>query len=243
MRMKEMAGAVALAAILLSAAGAGAQEADAARERTLTATGQGSVTVAMDEAVLVLGVEQEADEAAAAMQAMSGALQGVFAELDAAGIAEADRQTVGLSLDPIVDIEQEDGRQRRTTLGYRASSMVQLTLGDVDAVGALIDRLTQAGANRLSHISFDVADRSAAIEEARRRAVEDAQARAELYAGSAGVTLGEIVNISEGGAAEAMPVGMRARAADAMMSVPVASGTADVTAEVTVTWRIGDGGQ
>jgi uncharacterized protein YggE len=100
----------------------------------------------------------------------------------------------------------------------------------------VIDALTGAGANRLYGISFDVADKKAHLEMARRLAVEDARARASLYAEAAGVTLGPVISIRDTPSGDG-PVAFRA---DAMVAAapPVAGGTVTLGAEVEVVWGI-----
>ena len=100
-----------------------------------------------------------------------------------------------------------------------------------DAVRALAG----AGANRLYGIAFDVAEPRPSVDAARREAVADARAKAELYAEAAGVTLGPVVTIREsvgmGG-----PEPLRAKAA--MEAAPVAEGTVTLTADVEVVFGI-----
>ena len=68
--------------------------------------------------------------------------------------------------------------------------------------------------------------------------VADAKARAELIAGAAGVKLGAIKSISEGGPAP-MPMPMLRMAAEAAAgAVPVASGEVGTTAQVTIVWTL-----
>jgi hypothetical protein len=89
-------------------------------------------------------------------------------------------------------------------------------------------------------VSFDLADRQAATDEARRDAVADARDRAELYAGAAGVVLGDLLSISES-AVYAPPMPMydaRGVTGAGGESVPVAPGSLSLTTSVTVTYAI-----
>ena len=91
----------------------------------------------------------------------------------------------------------------------------------IDSLGAVIDALAKAGANRLQGVSFDVADPGRTSTRAREQAVADARARAELYARAAGVTLGPVVSIRETVDMPG-PIMMRAEAADAARRSPPA---------------------
>ena len=70
-------------------------------------------------------------------------------------------------------------------------------------LGAVIDALVNAGANEMNGVSFAIRDSDPLLAQARGKAVADARSRAETYAKAAGVDLGNILSISEGGAVEA----------------------------------------
>jgi uncharacterized protein YggE len=75
------------------------------------------------------------------------------------------------------------------------------------------------------------------MDEARKRAVADALDRARLYADAAGVTLGPLVSLSEGGAYQ-QPQPMFRRDAAMESAVPVAGGEVGIVASVSVTFEI-----
>jgi hypothetical protein len=71
---------------------------------------------------------------------------------------------------------------------------------------------------------------------ARANAVDDARAKAEIYAKAAGVSLGPILSISESDSGNPRPVFM-ARAVAAPLP-PVANGEESVSATVSIVWEI-----
>jgi len=83
---------------------------------------------------------------------------------------------------------------------------------------------------------MSAADQEALYRKALEGAVADARKRAEALAGAAGVSLGRVTAIVEGGGSGPMPVAMAAKAADA--TTPIEPGTQDVTAQVSVTFAI-----
>lgn len=208
--------------------------------RQIVVSGHGEVGVVPDVARVSLGVEAEGETAQAALDAMSESLAAVMTELDAAGIAAEDRQTTNLSLYP--QYSQEDraeGGSARRIIGYQAQSILQIRVADIAAAGGLIDTLTGAGANRIDSISFDISDPKAATAKARRRAVRDARRKATHFANAAGVAVGEVLRITDGGGPSPRPMAM-ARMADGMESVPLAEGSITVAADVRVVFRIAD---
>jgi uncharacterized protein YggE len=72
--------------------------------------------------------------------------------------------------------------------------------------------------------------------EARDAAVADALAKAKRYAAAAGLKLGEIISIEEGGAYPPPRPMMRAEAMAA--DVPIAPGQTELSASVTITFAL-----
>ena len=82
--------------------------------------------------------------------------------------------------------------------------------------------------------------RDALENEARRHAVADARAKAEFYAAEAGVSLGRVVEIVEAGVALPRPFRAEAAMLKASTAVPVAPGTLEIRANVTMRFAIAD---
>lgn len=203
---------------------------------TITVSGEGVVTAAPDMATISLGVTTQGATAAEAMAANTAALTAVLEQVKAAGVEERDIQTSTLTLNP--NWAQGDGSSMPEIRGYVAANVLQIRVRDLDGLGAVLDAAIRDGANTLNGISFGLAEPDPAMDEARRAAVAEARARAELLTGAAGVGLGRILSISEGGGhAPPMPM-YRMEAAMADAPVPVQGGEVGVTANVTITWEI-----
>jgi uncharacterized protein YggE len=169
------------------------------------------------------------------VKANTTAMQKVFAALDAAGIERKHVQTTRFDVSPVY----ADGDHRRTPAtitGYRATNQVQVEVPGVEKVGAVIDALVGAGANDLGRISFGLAEPAPHVDAARAKAIADARRKAELYAREAGVALGRVLRIDEGGhGGPPMPI---AYARMESAAPPIAAGQLDLSASVTVTWAI-----
>ena len=205
--------------------------------RYLTVSGEGSVASAPDMATVHLGVQRDARDAGAAMAATSEAAASILTSLEAAGVATSDIQTTRIGLDPRY-ARQNDNNPPRIT-GYVASNDLVVRVRDLDALGGILDKLVSDGANSFRGISFGVSDTSDLTEEARIAAVKDAMQRAETLASAAGVTLGAIQSMSEGGGG-AVPQPMMRSAMVAEAAVPVAQGEIEVRSRVTVVFEISD---
>ena len=206
----------------------------AADPHTITMTGHGEIKAAPDTATINAGVTSNAATAAAALSANSARMTQVFDALRKLGIPDRDIQTAGFSVSP--QYTNGDNNNPRRLTGYMVSNDVNVRLQDVTRTGAVLDTLVGAGANQMNGIGFEIANPAPVLEKARIQAVADARARAATYAQAAGVTLGPIVSISEGGGETAPRPMFRMMAMAA--PTPIAPGEQSVTADVTVVWEI-----
>lgn len=202
---------------------------------TISVTGEGIVQTVPDQATLSLGVTTNGATAAAAMAANTAAMTTVIARLKEAGIAEADLQTSNLFVSANWG-GYDSGAPK--VIDYAASNMLNVRLRDITSLGQVLDAAVTDGANAVNGITFGLADPKPAMDEARTRAVADARARAEVLAAAAGVELGAIASITEGGAFNGPAPMFRADAASA--PVPIETGEVAITANVTVTWTLAE---
>ncbi len=211
-----------------------AQEASEAVSRNITVSGSGRVEAKPDIAHVNLGVSETAETAEAAVDAMAAAMKAVLARLGEAGIAPADIRTGQLSLDRDYARMRED---RPEPEGFVATTMVEVRVTDLDALGSVLDAVVGEGANRLSGVQFELSQPEDAMAEARRAAVADARAKAELYAEASGVTLGKLLSLNEsGGMGGPQPMMEMRMAADS--GIPVPPGQVTLEASVTVVYAI-----
>jgi len=229
---------IALALSLCLAAAAPAAWADnAAAPRLISVNGLGEVRDAPDRAQLSTGVVTRAPSAAAALAANARAMNAVFDALKRAGVAEKNIQTSNFQVSPQYSAEKPGVTQR--IVGYEVSNTVTVIVDGLDKLGATIDALVAAGSNQIEGPTFSIADPKPLLAKAREEAVKDAFDRAEAYARAAGVTLGPITAISEGGGETTIePVGRPMSMLKANAQTPVAAGEQSVTANVSITWEI-----
>lgn len=223
-----------LAAFLFAISLAGA--AFAADPARITVTGEGRVDASPDMATISLGVTSEAPTAAAAMAANSVELGRVLANLRGAGIEGRDLQTSGLTLNP--NWRSDDNGSNGRIVGYIAANMLTVRVRALDSLGVVLDAAVKDGANTLNGVSFGLAQPEPVLDEARKRAVADALHRALLLTEAAGVALGAVVAISEGGGNFAPSPMFRMEGAMADAPVPVAQGEVSLSASVTMVWEI-----
>jgi uncharacterized protein YggE len=219
------------AAVLAIAAFAGIGRPEAARGEvaasdTVTTLGHGVITVAPDEATVTAGVHTRAASASAALAENAKLMNAAVAALKAAG--GRDLQTQQVSLYPQTDPQgQVDA--------YVADNSVSAKTKIANA-GALIDAAVGAGANTVSGPMLSVSDRDARYRDALGKAVTDARLKAEALAKAGGFGVGPVSSVTEqsGGG----PPQVFQAIGAAKDSTPVELGTQDVTADVSVTFRI-----
>jgi uncharacterized protein YggE len=209
--------------------------------RTLSLTGQGKVTSAPDIAIISSGVVSEAKTARAALDANNAAMADVLKTIAASGVAKKDIQTSNFSVQPKYTYRKSsNGTQEAPRItGYTVSNTVTTIVRDLATLGSVLDSVVSSGANRLSGLSFSIAEPEPLRNEARKQAVAEAIARANLYAQAAGVTLGNILSITEaGGSRPPQPVYAQARSLAAEASVPAAQGEQTINMQVNIVWEI-----
>ncbi|PZQ96828.1 MAG: SIMPL domain-containing protein [Cereibacter sphaeroides] len=203
----------------------------------ITVTGEGRVDGAPDLATVMLGVTTEGATAAEAMAANSIKLGMMLEQLRTGGIEDRDIQTSGLSLNPTWS-QPQDGTAPKIA-GYQASNQLTVRVRALDKLGGVLDRAVSDGANTFNGLTFGLSDPAPALNEARKRAVADAMSRARVLVGAAGLTLGPVVSIAEGGDM-GMPQPMYRMDAAAASTVPVAAGEVSTSASVTMVFELKD---
>ena len=163
-----------------------------ARDETLlTVAATGRADTRPDEARLQLGVQSIAGSAGEASRANRVKMDAVAGVLARAGVKPDDLQTRNLSLQRI-DYGADRGR-------FRADNIVEVKLRDMAKVGDAVAAVTDAGANVLSGPELRISDREKASRSAYAAAYKAARARAETYAGAAGLEIKRVLAIYDGG--------------------------------------------
>jgi uncharacterized protein YggE len=117
---------------------------------------------------------------------------------------------------------------------------VYVTVRDLAQIGELLDTAVTAGANSIYGVQFDVADKTAALSDARIAAVNDARLVAEELAQATGVSLGAVQSVSNYSGVTPVPFyeGRGGAASQVDSSVPISPGQMTVSVDVTVTYNI-----
>lgn len=172
-----------------------AQEAAPTVARTITVVGEGVVNIEPNVARTNIGVEvvrSTVEEAAAENSRIVDALLATLIDL---GIDEKDIQTSSFNV--YAERYGMGGPISEEEVQYRVGNTVTVIIRDLDQVGEVLDASIKAGANNIYGVEFLLDDATAARSEARRLAVEAANANAAELAALTGVQVGRILSISE----------------------------------------------
>ncbi len=219
--------------LLVSAAIAGVAQPDKGgaatpSTTTITVSGNGTANATPDKASFDFGVTTNAGTASEAMSKNAQQAQAIIDALKNSGVDSSDIQTSQVSLWPQTS---SDGN---TITGYQASNTVTVT-APIAKSGDLVDAAVGAGANNVDGPNLSVSDQSTAYAAAMKKAVADAQSKAQAIASASGLTLGGITHISDDGSANPGPI-MYGAALGAAKATPIEAGTQQVQASVTVTY-------
>jgi uncharacterized protein YggE len=205
-------------------------------QRTITVTGTGLVTLTPDIAYINIGVHSQDASASVAVTDNNTQAQAVIDAIKAAGVADKDIQTTNFSIYPQ---QQYDDKGKITGILYMVDNTVYVTVRDLTKLGGLLDASVRAGANNISSISFDVADKTAALSQARLAAVANARKQADELTGATGVSLGDVQTISYYDSTPPVTIQYsRSDVAAGGGNVPIQSGSMQITTTVTIVYII-----
>jgi uncharacterized protein len=224
----------------------GVTTAHAADEPTprIIVSGEGEAAAAPDMALVSLSVLREAATAREALDANTKAMTDIMAAMKTFGIAEKDLQTSGFSIQPrylYADPNKNENFAPKIT-GYTVINSLGVRVRDLSKVGAVLDQSVTLGVNEGGNVTFVKDDATATMEEARKKAVENAITKAKTITTTAGVNIGRILEISEQSYQPGPMPMMRAELAMAKSAdsapVPMAAGENSYRVTVNVTFEI-----
>jgi uncharacterized protein len=203
--------------------------------RQVTVVGTGEVQGRPDTLNAQVSIEATAPDVTAAMNQTSDRMQAVINALVGSGIDKNDIATTNVTLQP-----QFGGGDSPSIIAYQASNSISVKIRSLNNASQTLGLIGTTGgdATRINSVSYAIDDDSQLVRDARTRAFDDAKDRAEQYALLAGLSLGDVLSISESAGATPptpMPVPMP-RAA--MEAVPLEPGQQTVSFSVTVIWEL-----
>lgn len=217
-----------------------AQEAGIDYTNTVTVAAGATVEMEADVATVTFGIRAGNVDASTATRTAAEKTESVVDALTAQGVTEEELTVSGLSLNRKTD-------RKGNFIRYVASTVVKLKTDRLGRLGEFIDAAVAGGASSIRGLSYNVKDRSGAVDQALREAMAFARAKATALAESENRQVGPAIVIQEydsrsprsvsydtagrGSAAEGAPV-------MGVSLLPLAPPTIEANARITVTFEL-----
>jgi len=200
----------------------------------LKVIGSATIKKAPDVAIAQIGIEntnKELDPAVDENILKSATVIGVLHEI---GVAEKDIQTTSFSMYP-----QHNYDNPNNITGYWISNQFSVTFRDISKLGIGLQKAIHAGANNVSEVKFTFSDPDSVKREARIKAAQDAQQKAEDIAKTMDVEIKKVINITE-----LSPFNLSSmqwwHVGESEGGIPIEPGELAVTMRIEVIYMIGD---
>jgi len=202
----------------------------------LSVRGEARLSVPADQIILVLGVVTENRMAKEALSKNNANMQAVLKALKGLGLKESDIQTSSFRIDPIWQTKPVSPTPdwTPTIIAFKVTNTIEVRSDQLSLAGKLIDTAIEAGANKVTTLTFGLKNPQSHRDEAIAKATAKAISDAQTIAKAANVTLGEVLNITLDNASLRPPIAFRAMQA----SVPIEAGDVEVTAMVNMEYEI-----
>jgi uncharacterized protein len=207
---------------------------------TITVTGVGTAAGAPDVASVELGVETINTSLANAFEQTSSTLTAINDAILGANVAAADIQTGTMTIAPEDRIDPQTGGQTGEYV-YRVRSTLVVTLRDMNTVQQIIGAAVNAGANVVQNLNLGIVSPDGLETSARAAAIENARARATELAQAFGVSVGDPIVITETVTTSALPTVPTTNPRGSLVQdaeLPQNAGQMIVTVQVQVTFNL-----
>ena len=205
--------------------------------KTISVSGSGSASATANQATVTLGVQTEDKEAGEAIDENAEKMDAIITAIMNMGFTEEDLHTTTYTIYPNYNWEI------RQVTGYTVTNMIQITIDDLDMVGAVIDAAGAEGANRVDGVSFqlDPETRESLKMQAYEAALDDAEAKAGVIVEKLELTITGVQSVSESSYSPARTYGYEEAAYDMVGSkapTPIIEGSQTVTVSVHIVYLI-----
>jgi hypothetical protein len=222
---------------------------------TISVSGDADVYASPDIANISFTVRESDLKVATAQSKVTTKVAAALASVRKLGVDEKDIKTENYSSYP--KYEWQAGKQivcpatasycppapgRQVIVGYEVSQSVTVKVRNIDSVNTVVQGLADAGVTEMQGPNFAIDKQDDLQADARKQAIQKAQAKAEVLAKDLGVTLVRIVSFSENsGGPMYYAKAMMETAAVGMGGAPapeLPAGQTKITSNVTVTYEI-----
>ncbi|MGO2359172.1 MAG: SIMPL domain-containing protein [Mesonia sp.] len=198
--------------------------------------GEGSIMASPDEVNLSIRVEHEGNTAKEVKEAVDKDVRSVFEFLKKSGIEDKYVRTEYLNVN-------KNYQYQTKTYNYVSNQAISIKLKDLDKYEEVISGLLATGINRIDGIQFGASTMEELKSQARKKAIQNAKAKAEDYVSALGHKLGTVLHISEVSSSQPYPVAYKSVAMSQTESSgggepTISLGEMDINVKVNVRFSI-----
>lgn len=162
---------------------------------TISVTGTGFAVAVPDEAHVNLAIQVRDTQLETARTEVIAVTRRVLSLTENLGLVENQVRSTGTTVQPEYQYNKELRRQE--LIGYFVSRRIDIHLKDLEQLGDLIERATNAGVNQISAPQLKYSKSRELHREALAKAAKDAAANARVLAESLDAKLGDVQQISD----------------------------------------------
>lgn len=162
-----------------------------------TVQGVGEETAVPDTVFMNIGVTKTASTVKGAQDEVNSVINTITQGLKNLGLDEKKIKTTSYNINPNYDYS--DGKE--TFRDYQVTQNLRIEITPIEKANDALDLASSNGANMVGNLQFSVNDekREELENVARENAIKKAKEKASKIARSAGIRLGKILNVSDGG--------------------------------------------
>lgn len=200
----------------------------------IVVNGEGKITVAPDQADIVVGVTNTGADAAEVKKANDAAIDAVIKFIKSQKLQPADYQTQRVNLNRNYDYNKKK-------YSYVATQTIVIHLKDLSKYETLMMGLTDAGINTIEGVTFKTSKQVEYESDARIKAVADAKKKATDYATALNQGVGKAITVTDNSQVTYPQVyrmsAMEMKSADAPQET-LAIGEITITAYVNIAFEL-----
>jgi len=220
---------------------------DIETRKTISFTGKGELYVKPDVGMISFSVLTEKKTVAEAMSENTKKMNAVIASIKGEGVEEKDIKTTNFNISPHYEYYESSEitiwptpEGKRVLVGYEISQTVQVKVRNLEKIGTIIQKSTDAGANDIGNLQFVIDKEEELKNQVKKEAIKNAKDKAKELSGLLGVNLVRIVDFSENAY---VPVyydsGVAALKEASLPAAPqIESGQNKIEVNVTITYEI-----
>ncbi len=205
---------------------------------TISVSGEGKIFAKPDTGAINISVVSDAKTVDQATKDNTGKMNQIAAGIKELGVAEKDIKTTAYNIAP--QYSYPPNGQRNLT-GYEVRQTIEAKIRDLTKSGDIIAKATSLGANEVGSLNFMVDDQEAYRQEARNKAIKQAEDKARETAKSLGIKLIKITNFYEDNSANQPPsygLGGGGGEVTKVAAPQIQTGENEITVNVNLTYQI-----